>query len=37
MALDVGDKRIGLAITDPLGTLALPLCTGHRPTLRAEL
>ena len=37
LALDVGDKRIGLAITDPLGITAQPLFTLHRSTLRADL
>jgi putative Holliday junction resolvase len=37
LALDVGDKRIGLAITDPLGLTAQPLFTLHRITLRADL
>jgi putative Holliday junction resolvase len=37
LALDVGDKRIGLAITDPLGITAQPLFTVHRTTLRADL
>jgi putative Holliday junction resolvase len=41
LALDVGDKRIGLAITDPLGLTAQPLFTIHRatpkPNLRADL
>lgn len=37
LALDVGDKRIGLAITDPLGLTAQPLFTLHRSTLRADL
>jgi putative Holliday junction resolvase len=41
LALDVGDKRIGLAITDPLGLTAQPLFTLHRatpkPNLRADL
>jgi putative holliday junction resolvase len=37
LALDVGDKRIGLAITDPLGLTAQPLFTVHRTTLRADL
>jgi putative Holliday junction resolvase len=39
--LDVGDKRIGLAITDELGLTAQPLLTIHRagpkPNLRADL
>ena len=37
LALDVGDKRIGLAITDALGITAQPLFTLHRSTLRADL
>ena len=37
LALDVGDKRVGLAITDPLGITAQPLFTLHRSTLRADL
>jgi putative Holliday junction resolvase len=41
LALDVGDRRIGLAITDELGLTAQPLFTIHRatpkPNLRAEL
>jgi putative Holliday junction resolvase len=41
LALDIGDKRIGLAITDPLGLTAQPLFTLHRatpkPNLRADL
>ncbi len=37
LALDVGDRRIGLAITDPLGVTAQPLFTLHRSTLRADL
>ncbi|HEV2577917.1 MAG TPA: Holliday junction resolvase RuvX [Acidobacteriaceae bacterium] len=37
LALDVGDKRIGLAITDALGITAQPLFTLHRATLRADL
>lgn len=37
MALDVGDKRIGLAISDPLGLIAQPLFTLHRSTLHADL
>ena len=37
LALDVGDKRIGLALTDPLGLTAQPLFTLHRTTLRADL
>jgi putative Holliday junction resolvase len=37
LALDVGDKRIGLAITDPLGLTAQPLFTLHRTNQRADL
>ncbi len=37
LALDVGDKRIGLAITDPLGLTAQPLFTVHRTSPRADL
>jgi putative Holliday junction resolvase len=42
LALDVGDRRIGLAITDPLGMTAQPLFTLHRAGsgasgLRADL
>ena len=37
LALDLGDRRIGLAITDPLGITAQPLFTLHRTTLRADL
>ena len=37
LALDVGDRRIGLAITDGLGVTAQPLFTVHRSTLRADL
>jgi putative Holliday junction resolvase len=37
LALDVGDRRIGLAITDPLGLTAQPLFTLHRTTLRADM
>ncbi|MYC07986.1 MAG: Holliday junction resolvase RuvX [Chloroflexi bacterium] len=32
MALDVGDKRIGVALSDPLGMLASPLTTIERRT-----
>jgi len=42
LALDVGDRRIGLAITDVLGLTAQPLFTLHRAgtsasALRADL
>ena len=37
LALDVGDRRIGLALSDPLGITAQPLFTLHRTSLRADL
>ena len=37
LALDVGRKRIGLAITDPLGYTVQPLFTLHRGTPHADL
>ena len=37
LALDVGDRRIGLAISDALHLTAQPLFTVHRTTLRADL
>ncbi len=30
MGVDVGEKRIGIAISDPTGTVARPLCTLER-------
>jgi putative Holliday junction resolvase len=37
LALDVGKKRIGLAISDPLGITAQGLPTLHRTTIREDL
>ena len=37
MALDVGERRIGIALSDPLGYTAQPLLTLHRTTLKADL
>ncbi len=37
LALDVGDRRIGLAISDDLGLTAQPLVTLKRRGLRADL
>jgi putative Holliday junction resolvase len=37
MALDVGSKRIGVAVADPSGTYALPVGTIERASLRADL
>ncbi len=34
---DVGDRRIGVAISDPLGFTAQPLFTLHRTNRRADL
>jgi putative Holliday junction resolvase len=37
LALDVGKKRIGLAVSDPLGLTAVGLPTLHRTRIRADL
>ena len=37
MGFDVGDRRIGLAISDPLGYTAQPLFTLHRTNRRADM
>ena len=37
LALDVGNKRIGVALSDALGYTAQPLLTIYRATLRADL
>lgn len=37
MALDVGSKRIGIAVADPSGTFALPVGTVERTNMRADL
>jgi putative Holliday junction resolvase len=37
LALDVGDRRIGLALSDELGYTAQPLFTLHRAGLRKDL
>ena len=36
LALDVGDRRIGVALSDPLGILASPLTTIDRSTPDTE-
>ena len=36
-AFDVGQRRIGIAITDPLGLTVQPLLTLYRKTPRADL
>lgn len=37
LALDVGSKRIGIAVADPTATFALPVGTVERTNLRADL
>jgi putative Holliday junction resolvase len=37
MALDVGSKRIGIAVSDPGQSFALPVGTIERTNLRADL
>ena len=37
VAFDVGDRRIGVAVSDPLGYTAQPLFTLHRTNLRADM
>lgn len=37
VALDVGTKRIGVAVSDPSGSFALPVATIERTELRADL
>jgi putative Holliday junction resolvase len=37
LGFDVGDRRIGLALSDPLGYTAQPLFTLHRTGRRADL
>jgi putative Holliday junction resolvase len=37
MALDVGSKRIGIAVADPGGTFALPVATVTRTNRRDDL
>jgi putative holliday junction resolvase len=36
LALDVGGRRLGVAVSDPTGTLALPLVTVERTTPQAD-
>jgi len=36
-AFDVGDRRIGIAVSDPLGYTAQPLFTLHRKNPRADM
>jgi putative holliday junction resolvase len=37
LALDVGSKRIGVAVSDPSGSYALPITTIERSDRRADL
>jgi putative Holliday junction resolvase len=37
LGFDVGDRRIGVAISDPLGYTAQPLLTLHRTNRRADM
>ncbi len=37
LAFDVGERRIGVAMSDPGGSFALPLTTIERTNLRADL
>lgn len=37
MCLDIGDKRIGIAVSDPFNTYALPVETYHRKNLKTDL
>ncbi len=37
LALDVGDKRIGVAVSDALGILATPLTIVHHKNWRADI
>lgn len=37
MGFDVGDRRVGIAISDPLGYTAQPLMTLHRGRLKDDI
>ncbi len=37
IALDVGERRIGVAVSDPRGTYALPVRTLERTKLRGDI
>jgi len=37
LALDIGDKRIGIAVSDPFNSMALPLLTHCRKNLAADI
>ena len=37
IAFDIGDKRIGVAVSDPFGEMALPLETYHRKNFNKDI
>lgn len=37
IAFDIGDKRIGIAVSDPFGSMALPLETYHRKNFAVDV
>ena len=37
IAFDIGDKRIGVAVSDPFGEMALPLETYYRKNFKKDL
>ena len=37
MCLDIGDKRIGIAVSDPFNSYSLPVETYNRKNLRCDL
>ena len=37
MCLDIGDKRIGVAVSDPFNSYALPVETYHRKNLKTDI
>lgn len=37
IAFDIGDKRIGIAVSDPFGSMAMPLETYHRKNFAADV
>ncbi len=37
MAFDIGDKRIGVAVSDPFNTYALPSFTYHRKNFKEDI
>ena len=37
LCLDIGDKRIGVAVSDPFNSYSLPVETYHRKNLKTDL